>query len=145
METALEASLNRDDMEKRRLEAVQDLLQGLTQSSVARKFGVSRTTASRWNRALQQKAREPLRKRPASEAVLPTTFRDTRRRLVLTGRRSRLRSRKSLQPPGSAAAGSRCLARPLPGRPTCAMSRPDFLMPVPREVVQSGPVPAPGR
>ena len=51
METTLEASLNRDEMEMRRLEAVQDLLSGLTQSKVARKFGVSRTTASRWNRA----------------------------------------------------------------------------------------------
>src|SRR5437899_4364014 len=66
METILEDSLNRDDMEKRRLEAVQDLLQGLTQSSVARKFGVSRTTASRWNRALQQKGVESLRKRRAT-------------------------------------------------------------------------------
>ena len=66
METVLEASLNRDDMEKRRLEAVQDLLRGLTQSSVARKFGVSRTTASRWNRALQQKGVESLRKRRAT-------------------------------------------------------------------------------
>ena len=66
METTLEDSLNRDDMEKRRLEAVQDLLQGLTQSNVARKFGVSRTTASRWNRALQQKGVESLRKRRAT-------------------------------------------------------------------------------
>ena len=66
METILEDSLNRDDMEKRRLEAVQDLLQGLTQSNVARKFGVSRTTASRWNRALQQKGVESLRKRRAT-------------------------------------------------------------------------------
>ena len=66
METILEDSLNRDDMEKRRLEAVQDLLQGLTQSNVARKFGVSRTTASRWNRALQLKGVESLRKRRAT-------------------------------------------------------------------------------
>ena len=65
METIL-ASLNRDEMEKRRLEAVQDLLKGLTQSSVARKFGVSRTTASRWNRSLQQKGAESLRKRRAT-------------------------------------------------------------------------------
>jgi putative transposase len=48
------------------LEAVQDLLRGLTQSSVARKFGVSRTTASRWNRALQQNGVESLRKRRAT-------------------------------------------------------------------------------
>ena len=66
METILDASLNRDEMEKRRLEAVQDLLRGLTQSSVARKFGVSRTTASRWNRALQQKGVDALRKRRAT-------------------------------------------------------------------------------
>jgi putative transposase len=62
----IETSLNRDGMEKRRLEAVQDLLQGLTQSNVARKFGVSRTTASRWNRALRQKGADSLRKRRAT-------------------------------------------------------------------------------
>jgi transposase len=66
METVLDTSLNRDEMETRRLEAVQDLLRGLTQSSVARKFGVSRTTASRWNRALQQKGVDALRKRRAT-------------------------------------------------------------------------------
>jgi putative transposase len=66
METMIETSLNRDDMEKRRLEAVQDLLRGLTQSNVARKFGVSRTTASRWNRALRQKGVDSLRKRRAT-------------------------------------------------------------------------------
>jgi putative transposase len=66
METSTETSLNRDDMEKRRLEAVQDLLRGLTQSNVARKFGVSRTTASRWNRALRLKGAESLRKRRAT-------------------------------------------------------------------------------
>src|ERR1700724_852515 len=65
METTFD-SLNRDEMEKRRLEAVQDLQRGLTQSSVARKFFVSRTTASRWNRALQRKGVEALRKRRAT-------------------------------------------------------------------------------
>jgi putative transposase len=66
METTFVASLNRDDMEKRRMEAVQDLMKGLSQSNVARKFGVSRTTASRWNRALQQKGVDGLRKRRAT-------------------------------------------------------------------------------
>jgi transposase len=66
METILETSLNRDEMETRRLEAVQDLQRGLTQSNVARKFGVSRTTASRWNRALRQKGVDGLRKRRAT-------------------------------------------------------------------------------
>jgi putative transposase len=62
----LEASLNRDEMETRRLAAVQDLQRGLTQSGVARKFGVSRTTASRWNRALHEKGVDALRKRRAT-------------------------------------------------------------------------------
>lgn len=53
-------------MESRRLEAARDLQNGLSQSRVARKWGVSRTTASRWNRALTQKGAESLRKRRAT-------------------------------------------------------------------------------
>ena len=58
--------LTRDEMESRRLLAAQDLQMGLTQSQIARKFGVSRTTASRWRRALSGKGVEALRKRRAS-------------------------------------------------------------------------------
>ena len=53
-------------MESRRLLAAQDLQTGLSQSQVARKFGVSRTTASRWRRALSGRGVEALRKRRAS-------------------------------------------------------------------------------
>ena len=45
--------------------AAQDLQSGLSQSQVARKFGVSRTTASRWHRALNGNGVEALRKRRA--------------------------------------------------------------------------------
>jgi transposase len=65
MDTAAEGILTRDEMESRRLMAAQDLQRGLTQSQVARKFGVSRTTASRWNRALSGRGVEALRKRRA--------------------------------------------------------------------------------
>jgi transposase len=58
--------LNRDLMEERRLEAAQDLLEGKGQACVARIFGVSRTTVSRWNRALQQEGVSSLRKRKAT-------------------------------------------------------------------------------
>ena len=58
--------LNRDDMERRRMDGARDLLNGLSQSDVARKFGVSRTTASRWRRALDSKGVEALRKRKAT-------------------------------------------------------------------------------
>ena len=65
MDTAAQGVLTRDEMESRRLLAAQDLQTGLTQSQVARKFGVSRTTASRWNRALSGMGVESLRKRRA--------------------------------------------------------------------------------
>ena len=65
MDTAAPGVLTRDEMESRRLLAAQDLQTGLSQSHVARKFGVSRTTASRWNRALTGKGVEALRKRRA--------------------------------------------------------------------------------
>jgi transposase len=66
METAAQGILTRDEMESRRLLAAEDLQRGISQSHVARKFGVSRTTASRWNRALSGKGVEALRKRRAS-------------------------------------------------------------------------------
>lgn len=65
MDTAAQGLLTRDEMESRRLMAAQDLQGGLTQSQVARKFGVSRTTASRWNRAIEGRGVEALRKRRA--------------------------------------------------------------------------------
>ena len=65
MDTIEQSILTRDEMESRRLMAAQDLQTGLSQSQVARKFGVSRTTASRWNRALKGTGVESLRKRRA--------------------------------------------------------------------------------
>ncbi len=67
METKLDLTImSRDEMERRRLEGAQDLQNGLSQSKVARKFGVSRTTASRWFRALSQNGPESLKKRRAT-------------------------------------------------------------------------------
>jgi len=65
MDTVAESILTRDEMESRRLMAAQDLQTGFKQSEVARKFGVSRTTASRWHRALSGRGVEALRKRRA--------------------------------------------------------------------------------
>jgi transposase len=76
---ATEGVLSREEMETRRLAAASELLGGLTQSKVASKFGVSRTTASRWARALTNNGVDGLRKRRA------------------TGRPSRLRPDQLLQ------------------------------------------------
>jgi transposase len=55
-------TLSRNEMEHRRMLAADDFLTGLSQSRVAVKFRVSRTTASRWHRALTAKGLESLRK-----------------------------------------------------------------------------------
>jgi transposase len=59
-------ALNREDMETRRLAAASDLLNGLKQSLIARRYGVSRTTASRWQRSIVVTGVESLRKRRAT-------------------------------------------------------------------------------
>lgn len=61
-----DSPLTRDEMERRRLAAARELLAGESQASVARKFGVSRTTASRWQRALADRDIGRLRKRRAT-------------------------------------------------------------------------------
>jgi transposase len=66
MEILTESTFTRDEMERRRLLAAQDLLNGISQSHVARKFSVSRTTASRWRRALDANGVEALKKRRAT-------------------------------------------------------------------------------
>jgi len=60
------SSLTREDMETRRLAAAKELLTGVTQSQVARRYGVSRTTASRWHRSIVHKGVEGLRLRRAT-------------------------------------------------------------------------------
>ncbi|HKW97978.1 MAG TPA: helix-turn-helix domain-containing protein [Bryobacteraceae bacterium] len=66
MNIAAQISLTREEMEQRRLEAAQDLLNGLSQSKVARKYSVSRTTASRWYRALSSNGVDSLKRRKAT-------------------------------------------------------------------------------
>jgi transposase len=66
MDTVALSVLTREEMEQRRLEAAAELQRGLPQSEVARKFGVSRTTASRWRRALDGRGVEALRRRRAT-------------------------------------------------------------------------------
>ena len=60
------SALNRDDMETRRLAAAQDLLNGASQSQVARRYNVSRTTASRWQRSIVVRGVDGMRKRRAT-------------------------------------------------------------------------------
>ena len=81
------SSLNREDMETRRLAAAQDLLNGASQSQIARRYGVSRTTASRWHRSIVVKGVDGLRKRRATGRPSRLTRRSGRsiRRMYLDG------------------------------------------------------------
>ena len=81
------SSLNRDDMETRRLAAAKDLLNGASQSQVARRYGVSRTTASRWHRSIVVKGVDGMRKRRATgrPSRLTADQVDTIRRMYFEG------------------------------------------------------------
>jgi transposase len=63
---ASESALSREEMERRRLAAAQLLLGGQSQAKVARMYGVSRTTASRWHHAVSRTGVDALRKRRAT-------------------------------------------------------------------------------
>ena len=90
MDTATPGTFTRDEMESRRLLAAQDLQTGLSQSHVARKFGVSRTTASRWNRSLSGKGMDALKKRraPGRPSRLTTDQLSAVKELYQTGPRA---------------------------------------------------------
>ncbi|HXE63424.1 MAG TPA: helix-turn-helix domain-containing protein [Bryobacteraceae bacterium] len=53
-------------METRRLAAARELLNGLSQSQVARRYSVSRTTASRWHRSIVVTGLDGMKKRRAT-------------------------------------------------------------------------------
>ncbi len=63
---ASESALSREEMERRRLAAAQQLLNGFSQARVARLHGVSRTTVSRWHHALVQHGVGSLARRRAT-------------------------------------------------------------------------------
>lgn len=67
--------------------AAHELLDGLTQSQVARLYGVSRTTAWRWHRSIVQKGVDGLRKRRATgrPSRLTTGQVDVLRQMYLEG------------------------------------------------------------
>lgn len=57
--------LTREQMEQRRLSAASDMRAGTRQADVARKYGVSEASVSRWARALREGGLEALKARKA--------------------------------------------------------------------------------
>jgi len=64
--------LSREEMERRRLEAGEDLLAGMSQADVARKYGVNPSSVSKWKKILNEEGLEGLkaRKAPGGKAKL---------------------------------------------------------------------------
>lgn len=61
-----EPRLTREEMERRRLLAAVDLDAGMQQRKVARKFGVSEATVSRWAKTLRTRGKSGLKRTMAS-------------------------------------------------------------------------------
>ncbi len=79
--------MTREQVERRRLAAARDLRAGMTQAAVARKYGVSETSASRWAKALRDGGLGALRARKAQgpEPRLSERDRDWLRVLLIEG------------------------------------------------------------
>ena len=127
MDTAAQGILTRDEMESRRLLAAQDLQRGLSQSQVARKFGVSRTTASRWYRSLSGKGVESLRKRraPGRPSRLTAEQLPILRRSIRRDRGQRASTPTAGPPPASPTRFSRvsaCATIPITWAASCTAS-----------------------
>ena len=60
--------LSRQELERRRLAAAEDLRAGMRQSDVARKYGVNPSSVCRWNESLKEKGIESLHRRNAPGA-----------------------------------------------------------------------------
>jgi len=63
MHSSYVAKLTRDELERRRLLAAADLMAGVKQIEVARKYGTTRASVSRWAAALEEDGEAALRRR----------------------------------------------------------------------------------
>lgn len=60
--------LSREELERRRLAAGGDLLSGMSQADVAKKYGVNPSSVSRWQKIIQEEGIEGLKARKAHGA-----------------------------------------------------------------------------
>lgn len=79
--------LTREQMELRRLAAARDLAAGMREADVARKYGVSRASANRWNKSLRRKGPDGLRNLeiPGPEERLSPRQKERLRALLVRG------------------------------------------------------------
>ena len=79
--------LSREELERRRLAAGEDLKSGMKQSDVARKYGVNPSSVTRWKRMLEEEGMEGLkqRKAPGKESKLSEEQQESLKEIILQG------------------------------------------------------------
>ena len=79
--------LSREELERRRLAAGEDLLAGMKASDVARKYGVNPSSVTRWKQMLEKDGMEGLkqRKAPGKESKLSEEQQEVLRGIILQG------------------------------------------------------------
>ncbi|HLF92042.1 MAG TPA: winged helix-turn-helix domain-containing protein [Planctomycetota bacterium] len=81
------AKLSRDELERRRLAAAQDLEQGMPQVEVARKYHAHKITVHGWNKTLKTQGKDGLKRKdaPGAEPKLTQPQFERLGRMILEG------------------------------------------------------------
>ena len=79
--------LSRQELERRRLSAAEDLQVGMSQSDVARKYDVNPSSVCRWNKALKEKGMGGVKRRkaPGAKSKLSEEQQYELREIILKG------------------------------------------------------------
>ena len=79
--------LSRQELERRRLAAGEDLKAGMRKMDVARKYDVNPSSVTRWSKALEEKGMEGLKRRkaPGAKSKLSKEQQKTLREIILQG------------------------------------------------------------
>ena len=79
--------LSRQELERRRLAAGEDLKAGMGKMDVARKYDVNPSSVTRWSKALEEKGMEGLKRRkaPGAKSKLSKEQQKTLREIILQG------------------------------------------------------------
>ena len=79
--------LSREELERRRLAAGEDLRSGMKESDVARKYGVNPSSVTRWKQMLEKEGMEGLKRRkaPGNKSKLSEDQRNELKEIILQG------------------------------------------------------------
>jgi transposase len=79
--------LSREELERRRLAAGEDLKSGMKESDVARKYDVNPSSVTRWKQMIEEEGMDGLKRRkaPGAKSKLSEDQQETLKRIILQG------------------------------------------------------------